>query len=77
MIHSMDVCFMPSVPSLASGYFNTMTDMKTKSDMVPPQPTDHSDSRMHLTLDDLRQLTQSDPKVVHPLQYANPSKTKQ
>jgi hypothetical protein len=39
---------------------------RLKRDMCPPQPTDHPDIRMHLTLADLRSLSLH-PKITYPL----------
>jgi hypothetical protein len=40
---------------------------KIKEQMLPPQPTKHSDVRMHLTLEDMKRPYADDPKRLIPL----------
>jgi hypothetical protein len=39
---------------------------RLKCDMSPPQPSEHPDKRMHLTLADLYHLSEH-PKIAYPL----------
>lgn len=47
---------------------------RLKSDMTPPQPSEHPDLRMQLVLDDLYHLSEH-PKITYPLQYRKGAKS--
>jgi hypothetical protein len=46
---------------------------RLKSDMTPPQPSEHPDPRMRLVLSDLYELSKH-PKKVYPLVFPQGSK---